>query len=148
MWKVILKAARFARARHAGQKRAHGTPYFGHPKAVARSLWDAGRRDEAVIAAAYLHDVVEDSGVALDTLMHTFGLPVAHLVGAVTKRKGEAHEAYYERVRAAGESAMALKYHDRMHNNSELDKLPPEKAYIREKAEKKTAAMLAVFLRK
>lgn len=148
-WKRLLKAAKFARKAHGAQKRAHGTPYFRHPAAVARLLWDKGHRELDLLRAAYLHDILEDTNEPIEELYGLFGWDTMTLVRAVTKRKGEDYEAYYERVRAVGPLAMALKMADREHNNSELYLAPPEKAArLREKAEAKTAMMLKVFSRK
>jgi (p)ppGpp synthase/HD superfamily hydrolase len=145
MWKEMLRAARFARWAHAGQKRAHGGPYYRHPMAVARSLWKGGHREPALLAAAYLHDVLEDTPVGPAALEAAFGPEVLRLVSVVTKAKGEELEAYYRRVKAAGAAAMALKVADRGHNNSELKFAPPEMVTLREKAKRKTAMMLKVF---
>ena len=140
----LLKAAKFARLAHAGHKRAHGAPYFGHPRAVAKSLWKAGYRG-ATISAAYLHDTVEDCGVTFETLETLFGAEVTRLVRAVTKAKAETHEEAYRRIKAAGPEAIALKRADRAHNNSELHLAPPEATALREKAARKTALLEKIF---
>jgi (p)ppGpp synthase/HD superfamily hydrolase len=145
MWKLLLKSARFARKAHEGQLRAHGAPYFSHPAAVARLLWEKGEREPALLAAAYLHDTMEDCGASEAELAALAGPAAAALVAACSKRPGEPKRAYYERVKAHGAAAMALKMADREHNNSELHLAPPEKAYLRGKAAAKTALMLEVF---
>ncbi|HUO75362.1 MAG TPA: RelA/SpoT family protein [Candidatus Paceibacterota bacterium] len=78
----------FARASdaHRNQKRADGSPYIVHPTAVAVYLADLGF-DAASVAAAFLHDVVEDCGVTRDELEREFGRDVAFLVDGVTKLK-------------------------------------------------------------
>jgi (p)ppGpp synthase/HD superfamily hydrolase len=129
---------------HAGQKRAHGAPYFEHPKAVARILWDRGYRGD-VILAAYLHDTIEDCGVTAAMLLANFGPGVAGLVCAVTHPKGEPLGDYYRRVKRHGPDAMALKLADRDHNNSELHLLPLSRHRIVGKARVKTALMLKIF---
>lgn len=141
---MILAAARLARKAHAGQKRKHGTPYFGHPAAVARALWNAGHRNPALIAAAYTHDVLEDAPAYAGALEKVLSPEALSLVRAVTKEKGESLEAYFARVRMAGPLAMALKEADRAHNNSELKYLP-EGHPVRAKAATKTAAMKRAF---
>lgn len=145
MWKNLLKAARYSRECHAGQLRAHGEPYYKHPMAVARLLWYRGHSEENLIIAAYLHDVVEDSGVALSTIQLEFGEQVAAYVSAVTKNPGESREAYFRRIKAAGAKAMALKLADRDHNNSQLSLAPKTATALREKARAKTALMLQIF---
>lgn len=100
-----------AREAHEGQVDKIGEPYIGHPFRVAKACEDAGFGDD-VTAAALLHDVVEDTPVTLDDL-HAKGFPevVVSAVDALTKRKGEAFAAYYERVKA-DPVACAVKWHD------------------------------------
>ena len=57
---LLLSAHNYAREMHSGQKRASGEPYFMHPCAVAEILVDLGL-DTPTVAAAFLHDVVEDT---------------------------------------------------------------------------------------
>ena len=140
--KTVMKAARYARLAHAGVTRAHGTPYFTHPKAVARILWKGGCRDTAMLAAAYLHDTVEDTDTTLEKLTAMFGPEVSGLVDALTKRKGESFEDALARMLATGgDRALRMKLADREHNNSELHHLPADHK-IREKAKAKTAALM------
>ena len=143
MWKQYLKAARLARKAHGSQKRAQGTPYYKHPMAVARLVWQRGYTG-AVIQAAYLHDVLEDCEMGMREFTSMFGHEVARLVYAVTKQLGETSEAYYLRVKAAGEEAMVLKRTDREHNNSEL-RYAPKCTCLHSKAAEKTAMMNKVF---
>ena len=85
-----------ARAAHAGQIRngSGGMPYIEHPIAVAARLDELGVGDE-VLAAALLHDVIEDSGTTLDELRELFGGEVAGLVGALSD--DESIDSYRER---------------------------------------------------
>ena len=126
MWREISKAARFARAAHKGQTRKHGTPYFEHPKAVARLIWQNGCRIPETIQAAYLHDVVEDCGVKIEKIAELFGGRVCMLVDAVTKRPGESELEFYLRIKIAGIDAMKIKIFDRAHNNSQIGLLPAD----------------------
>jgi guanosine-3',5'-bis(diphosphate) 3'-pyrophosphohydrolase len=146
-WKKTLAAAKFARNAHAGQKRLHGAPYFTHPKGVARILHNKGF-DLDVVAAGYLHDVVEDTPATRAELETVFGCRIARLVDAVTKRPGEGHEEFYRRAARAGDDAIALKIADREHNNSELHLLDASFVTLRRKAEEKTVLMLEVFGKK
>ncbi|MTJ93609.1 MAG: HD domain-containing protein, partial [Desulfovibrio sp.] len=76
---LIARAAAFAAEAHAavGQVRKYtGEPYVEHPRAVARLVADAGG-DDAMVAAAWLHDVVEDTRVSLDEIRGQFGDAVA-----------------------------------------------------------------------
>jgi (p)ppGpp synthase/HD superfamily hydrolase len=80
----ILDAMLFITTVHADQKRKYtGDPYILHPTRVAMKLSHIGFETE-VVAAALLHDVVEDCGVTLDSLTRSFGERVATLVGEVT----------------------------------------------------------------
>ncbi len=81
---LIEKAYYLAEKTHEGQKRASGEPYFTHCVAVALILCEL-KVQSIVIAAALLHDTVEDTSVTLDDLKREFGDEVASLVDGVTK---------------------------------------------------------------
>src|SRR5436190_1227250 len=76
---ILRRASRFAAQAHAGQQRASGEPYVYHAFAVARILAQLELNHEA-IAAAILHDVVEDTDVTLVDIRREFGERVATLV--------------------------------------------------------------------
>lgn len=79
-------AYRFAAARHAGQVRPAGEPYVQHLLEVVQVLaLGAGEGDENLLAAALLHDVIEDTETSLDEMVMLFGPRVAELVGWVTQ---------------------------------------------------------------
>jgi len=83
---LIIKAARFALNAHREQKRKYtGEPYIMHPARVAGRVTMLSNTTEAMIAAAWLHDVVEDCGVKDEQILEEFGLPVADLVVQLTK---------------------------------------------------------------
>lgn len=100
---VVEQARDLAMSAHAGQVDKAGAPYAGHPERVAARL----DGDELAQAAAWLHDVVEDTSVTLEQLSEA-GFPpaVVAAVDAVTRRPGEASDTYYARV--AGD-ALAVK---------------------------------------
>lgn len=81
---LIEKAYSLAAAAHGEQKRRSGEPYIIHPLAVAKILVELGMDNES-IAAALLHDVVEDTGVPLSDIEKQFGHEIALLVNGVTK---------------------------------------------------------------
>jgi (p)ppGpp synthase/HD superfamily hydrolase len=119
---LVHAALEKARAAHAGQVRngSGGMPYIEHPIAVAARLEQQGYRDE-VLAAALLHDVIEDSETTLDELRRLFGEEVAGLVGALTD--DESLESYRERkaehrqrVAAAPADALAIYGADKLTN--------------------------------
>ncbi len=81
---LLNRAYVFAMRAHGPQRRASGDPYFHHPVQVAGILAQY-RLDSATIATGLLHDVVEDTGVALSEIERLFGPTVARLVDGVTK---------------------------------------------------------------
>lgn len=79
-------ASSFAARAHEGQTRKYtGEPYINHPEAVAKIVEDHGG-DEEMIAAAWLHDVVEDTSWTLSDIREAFGDDVATLVDALTEK--------------------------------------------------------------
>ncbi len=107
---------------HAGQIRngAGGIPYIEHPVAVAELL--AGHDwDEQVLAAALLHDVVEDSELTLDDLGERFDEPVVELVAALSDNESiadwdERKDEHRERVGGSGPAALAIYGADKLTN--------------------------------
>lgn len=86
MTELIRRAAAFAEAAHTGQTRkGSDTPYIEHPRRVSELVRAIGGT-EAQIAAAWLHDVVEDCDVTLDDVREAFGEEVAALVDALTDK--------------------------------------------------------------
>jgi (p)ppGpp synthase/HD superfamily hydrolase len=86
MMNIVERARVFATAAHAavGQKRKYtGEDYIVHPTEVAGIVRDAGGTD-AQIAAAYLHDVVEDTGVTIEQIEREFGTEITELVSYLT----------------------------------------------------------------
>ncbi len=119
---LVRSALEEARSDHAGQVRngSGGMPYVEHPMTVAARLEEQGYRDE-VLAAALLHDVIEDSDATLDGLREKFGEEVAGLVGALTDDESidsyrERKAEHRERVAAAAGEAMAIYGADKLTN--------------------------------
>src|SRR5262245_65923276 len=81
---LIERAFDVARVAHADQVRRSGEPYIAHPLGVAMILAGLGL-DDITIAAALLHDAVEDTTVTADDLQDQFGPDVAAIVNGVTK---------------------------------------------------------------
>ncbi|ASR55963.1 HD domain-containing protein [Cellulomonas sp. PSBB021] len=100
MTDLVTTARQIATAAHRGQVDKSGAPYIGHPTRVAEHAAAAGG-DERVVAAAWLHDVVEDTTVTPEQLGSS-GIPeeVVAAVVAVTKVPGEPVEEYFGRVNA------------------------------------------------
>lgn len=132
--KVVERAYEMAAYLHRDQKRRSGEPYITHPLAVATILADLGMT-APTLAAALLHDTVEDSGYALDALREDFGDEIAQLVDGVTKldkvRYGDTSAA--ETVRkmviamARDIRVLVIKLADRLHNMRTLRWMPEEK---------------------
>ena len=96
---LVVKAAEFAKTKHQHQKRLDGvTPYFAHCEGVARIV--AGKtKDPTLIAAAYLHDTIEDTGVTYDKLERKFGRDVADIVSALSHDNRLPEKAQLEEYR-------------------------------------------------
>ena len=132
---VIERAYAVARDKHEGQKRQSGEPYITHPMAVAQILAELGLGPRA-IAAALLHDTVEDTGYALTDLTAEFGDEVAMLVDGVTKldkvKYGESAQAETVRKMIVAMSkdirVLLIKLADRLHNARTWGFVAPEKA--------------------
>ncbi len=129
-------AYELADSAHDGQKRASGEDYIEHPIAVARILADM-EMDRQTIAAALLHDVVEDTIVTSEEVAARFGPEVAQLVDGVTKLTQipyqSKEDAQVENLRkmfmamAKDIRVIIVKLADRLHNMRTLGAVAPEK---------------------
>ena len=139
----VRRAFETAAEAHGDQLRASGEPYVSHPVAVAQLLAEM-RLDGATIAAALLHDVVEDTGLELAEIERSFGWEVARIVDGVTKlnrvqwvpdeeRPASREEEWAENLRkmflamAEDLRVVMVKLADRLHNMRTLSHLKPEK---------------------
>ena len=123
---LVRAALEKARAAHQGQVRngSGGMPYVEHPIAVAARLDEHGYGDE-VLAAALLHDVVEDSETTLEEVREQFGGGVAGMVGALSDDESidsyrERKAEHRERVAAAEGGAHAIYGADKLTNVTTL----------------------------
>jgi (p)ppGpp synthase/HD superfamily hydrolase len=120
---LVRRAYAFAECAHRGQRRKDGQAYISHPVRVARLLGTLGY-DEDVLAAALLHDVVEDTAVTVDEIRAAFGPRVALLVDCVSEDPAlpgaERKVAYRERVRLAPRDARAICAADKVCNIEDL----------------------------
>jgi (p)ppGpp synthase/HD superfamily hydrolase len=119
---LVRDALETAQVAHSGQIRngSGGMPYIEHPLAVAELLAEHGRGDE-VLAAALLHDVVEDSYITVADLRRRFGDPPAALVEALSDDESivsyrERKDEHRDRVAAAGGDALAIYGADKLTN--------------------------------
>ncbi len=132
---LISRAYEIAAAAHRGQMRRSGDPYIQHPLAVATILADLGL-DDVTLAAALLHDAVEDTGVSLDDIVKDFGAEVAAIVDGVTKLdrvsfdSKEAQQAATMRkmlvAMAKDIRVLLIKLADRLHNMRTIAAMPIE----------------------
>ena len=148
---LIGKAYEFAAEVHEDQTRLSGEPYINHPLATASILTDL-EMDVKSIAAALLHDVIEDTGVHVEQLAKAFDKEIAQLVDGVTKlkladfevrtpdpeqevvrKKRHTDTRSAENLRkiflamAKDFRVMVIKLADRLHNMRTLSALPPER---------------------
>ena len=131
----FLRAFETANRAHAGQFRKSGEPYITHPIAVAEILAELGM-DQPTIAAALLHDTVEDTPYSLEALRKDFGDEIAQLVDGVTKLDkltyGPTAEAETLRKMVVAMSkdirVLVIKLADRLHNARTWQYVSPESA--------------------
>ena len=132
----IERAYEMARNAHQDQRRLSGELYISHPIAVACLVVNLGLDTDSVIAAL-LHDVVEDTGLSLDTLRQNFGADVVLLVDGVTKlgkiKFSSMEEQQAENLRkmlmamSKDVRVMLVKLCDRLHNMRTGDAWPEQK---------------------
>lgn len=132
---LLNRAYVYAMKAHGEQKRASGDPYFSHPLEVAAILTDL-KLDDATIAAALLHDTIEDTPTTRAEIDQIFGPDIGHLVEGLTKLKKldlvsrEAKQA--ENLRklllaiADDVRVLLIKLADRLHNMRTLHHMPPD----------------------
>jgi guanosine-3',5'-bis(diphosphate) 3'-pyrophosphohydrolase len=133
---LLTRAFDYAAQAHAGQLRQSGQEFIYHPWGVAKIL--AGLQlDEATLAAALLHDVVEDTTTDIDELRSEFGEEIANLVEGVTKltrvkfqsREHAEAENYRKLIVAMAEDlrVILIKLADRLHNLRTIEYLGKQK---------------------
>jgi GTP pyrophosphokinase len=133
---LICRAFNFAYQLHEGQYRKSGEPYIAHPIAVAGLLRDLGA-DPPMVAAGFLHDVVEDTEVMPEEIEQRFGAEVRQLVEGVTKlskfnfsSKTEHQAENFRRMflaMAQDIRVIVVKLADRLHNMRTLEHLNSDK---------------------
>ncbi len=133
---LIRKAWEFCVSHHEGQMRASGEPYIVHPLEVAEVLVEM-KLDATAIAAALLHDAVEDTPATSEEIDERFGDQVAHIVEGVTKidkiQFANREDRQAENVRkmllamVSDVRVVLIKLADRLHNMRTLEHLKPER---------------------
>lgn len=133
---LLISAYKYAEEMHKNQKRASGEPYFTHPCAVAEILVDLGL-DAPTVAAAFLHDVIEDTPATSDDILKRFGQEVLTLVDGVTKLDKIRFQSHEEEdaenfrkifvAMANDVRVIIIKLADRLHNMRSLNYLSNER---------------------
>lgn len=133
---LVKKAFEYCVLKHESQKRSTGEPYYTHPFNVALIIVSLGM-DSKAIAAALLHDVVEDTDAVLDDIKREFGEEVALLVDGVTKigrlnfstKEQQQAESLRKMLIAMGQDirVIIIKLADRLHNMRTIDAMTPQK---------------------
>ena len=142
---LVIEAMIFATAAHAavGQKRKYsGDDYIVRPARVANTVSEAGGSDE-MIAAAWLHDVVEDTKVSSDVILEVFGPLVHELVVELTdlSKPEDGNRAVRkgidaDRLAVASHDAQVVKLADLIDNSDDISANDPSfaKVFLKEKA--------------
>ena len=133
---LVRRAYYYAAQAHDGQFRISGDPYVTHPLAVAGILREM-HMDHQSVAAAMLHDVIEDTGLSKEAISGQFGSSVADIVDGVSKlnriefsSQAEAQAENFQKMALAMAKdirVILVKLADRMHNMRTLSALKPEK---------------------
>jgi GTP pyrophosphokinase len=133
---LLNRAYVYAMMAHGNQKRASGDLFFGHPLEVAAILTDL-KLDDATIAAAVLHDTVEDTQATLEEINKTFGSQIGALVDGLTKikrldlvsKRAAQGENFRKLLLAVADDVRVLlvKLADRLHNMRTLQFMPADK---------------------
>ena len=131
---LVERAFAFSEHAHQGQFRKSGEPYITHPLAVA-SILSQWRLDAQGLAAALLHDVMEDTSVTKSEIERSFGKPVADMVDGVSKldqiefqsREDLQAESFRKMLLAMAQDVrvILIKLADRLHNMRTLDAMVP-----------------------
>jgi GTP diphosphokinase / guanosine-3',5'-bis(diphosphate) 3'-diphosphatase len=133
---LVRRAYRFADEAHLGQLRKSGEPYITHPIAVAVQCTE-WKLDAQALAAALMHDAMEDCGVTKHELIERFGAPVAELVDGLTKldklefntREENQAESFRKMLLAMARDVrvILIKLADRSHNMRTMGDMPRSK---------------------
>jgi (p)ppGpp synthase/HD superfamily hydrolase len=123
---LVIRAYNFSKKAHEGQNRRFvDLDYFTHPKGVARIVEEFSEEPE-IIAAALLHDVLEDTKISFSDLESEFGVEVAQLVDEMTNKKEERgnrkkKDYLREKMSKMSDDALLIKFADRLHNIQYLE---------------------------
>jgi len=133
---LITRAFKLCYHSHKDVKRASGEPYYLHPVEVAKIMAAEFTIDDESVAAALLHDTVEDTSITLEDIRENFGDVVAHLIDGVTKitgvfetRNSKQAETFMKLLLSMAEDirVVLIKFADRLHNMRTISHLPRQK---------------------
>ena len=127
---TVLKAAAFAAEKHRKQRRKDvETPYINHPIQLAYILVQADIEDPVVLAAALLHDTIEDTNTTHDEIEIVFGHEIANIVAECSDDKRlsklERKQAQVDHAGKISKKAKLVKLADKIANVSDIDGAPP-----------------------
>jgi GTP diphosphokinase / guanosine-3',5'-bis(diphosphate) 3'-diphosphatase len=133
---LIERAFKLTYLSHEGGVRASGEPYYLHPLEVAHIVISEMSLDDVSVAAALLHDTVEDTEISLEYIKTEFGTTVAHLIDGMTKISGvlkttesRQAETFMKLLMTMADDlrVVLIKFADRLHNMRTLKHLPRPK---------------------
>lgn len=133
---LIRRAFALSYLSHKDGVRASGEPYYLHPLEVAHIVVKEMSLDDVSVAAALLHDTVEDTSISLEEIRQEFGHTVAHLIDGMTKisgvlksRESKQAETFMKLLMSMAEDlrVVLIKFSDRLHNMRTLKHLPKAK---------------------
>ena len=129
---LLLKAINFAAQKHSAQRRkdSDASPYVNHPVYVAFVLADIGGIDDPeILAAAVLHDTIEDTDTTREQLISAFGVRVCKLVEELTDDKSlpkkERKQLQLEHAHSLSPKAVLIKLGDKISNIEDITNTPP-----------------------
>lgn len=139
---LILKAAQFAARKHRDQRRkdAAASPYINHPLMLANILREEGKvEDTMVVAAALLHDTIEDTETSYEELRGQFGDEIAEIVAEVTDtkwlKKASRKRLQISKAARASHGAKLVKLADKISNLRDIVASPPRDWSVERKRE-------------
>jgi len=133
---LISRAFKLSFLSHKAAVRASGEPYYLHPLEVAHIVVKEMSLDDVSVAAALLHDTVEDTSISLSDIREEFGEVVAQLIDGMTKisgvlksRESKQAETFMKLLMSMAEDlrVVLIKFSDRLHNMRTLKHLPKPK---------------------
>lgn len=132
---IIDKSSDFAAKAHAGQTRRGGEPYYNHVYRVAHLVGEL-TEDEDMIAAAFLHDTMEDCGITAEELSQEFGANIAALVQELTNDETLLNELGKEeymvrKLSALSAKSLLIKLCDTLNNMTETNRPTQAGTYAR-----------------